>query len=336
MNNSRVLIVLISFVLVTACNDSDMDRDILSPSISEAFPADQSTGIALDATISVVFDEELDPSSLKNVITLASSNGVVIGKTEYDSETFTIRFIPFENLEYYTVYRVNISNTIRDVYQNKIGGESLLFMTLPETEPARYEVTFSNTWSQKTHPKDFPANAHFSGLIGMTHTIDTVLFREGRLASIGIKEMAETGSKTTLISEIEQMITADSAQYILSSDSTSMYPVDVVLEFDIELSHPKVSIVSMIAPSPDWFIAVEGVELYEDGKWLSNKTVTVKSYDSGTDSGLTFTSVNEATNPFVPIAKINEAPLATGGIVPPLGTMKFKRIEKLELENEID
>ena len=34
---------------------------------------------------------------------------------------------------------------------------------------ARYNLTFNATWSAQTHPTEFPASAHFSGLIGMTH-----------------------------------------------------------------------------------------------------------------------------------------------------------------------
>jgi hypothetical protein len=201
------------------------------------------------------------------------------------------------------------------------------FITLPETKPARYEVTFSATWSSETHPVDFPSNPHFSGLIGMTHSVDTSLFRVGDLASAGIKSMAESGSKGALISEMELLIASGSAQYILSGGGIGLSPSEVTLEFIMDLSHPLVSIVSMIAPSPDWFVGVESLGLYGDGKWLSDTTVYIKSYDSGTDSGSTFTSSNNVTNPFVPVFEINYAPLATDGIVVPLGTMTFARID---------
>ena len=38
---------------------------------------------------------------------------------------------------------------------------------------ARYRVTFQATWSAETHPTNFPANPHFSGLVGATHNENT-------------------------------------------------------------------------------------------------------------------------------------------------------------------
>jgi len=69
-----------------------------------------------------------------------------------------------------------------------------------------YTITFNAAWSSETHPLDFPSNAHFSGLIGLTHTADTTLFSTGTTASTGIKNMAETGGKIFLIQEIQGMI----------------------------------------------------------------------------------------------------------------------------------
>jgi hypothetical protein len=35
---------------------------------------------------------------------------------------------------------------------------------------ARYQLTFEATWSDGTHPLEFPPNPHFSGLIGASHS----------------------------------------------------------------------------------------------------------------------------------------------------------------------
>ena len=47
-------------------------------------------------------------------------------------------------------------------------------------ETTQYEVVFEATWSQATHPIDFPPNPHFSGLIGGTHS-DQVSFWEEKM-----------------------------------------------------------------------------------------------------------------------------------------------------------
>ena len=80
------------------------------------------------------------------------------------------------------------------------------------TSSARYQVTFNATWSATTHPTDFPSNAHFSGLIGLTHTENVALFELGGTASQGIINMAETGSKNPLTAEIEAIIAGGQGQ----------------------------------------------------------------------------------------------------------------------------
>lgn len=80
----------------------------------------------------------------------------------------------------------------------------------------------------------------------------------------------------------------------------------------------------MIAPSPDWFIAVRDVELYEKGKWITDKTVEVGAYDAGTDAGVNFTSPNKDETGS--IKRITTPPLATNGKVKSMGTVTFKKI----------
>jgi len=127
-------------------------------------------------------------------------------------------------------------------------------MTQPEPElNARYKLTFNAGWSAQTHPNDFPSSAHFSGLIGMTHNGNTMLFAESEIASDGIKNMAETGGKNPLETEIQNFISIGTGNTLLSGGGINPSPGEVSLEFDVISSHSMVSIVSMVAPSPDWF-----------------------------------------------------------------------------------
>ena len=198
---------------------------------------------------------------------------------------------------------------------------------LPETGSAKYMVTFNASWSEATHPTEFPPNPHFSGLIGMTHSADTSLFYTGTLASLGIKDVAELGRKDNLIAEMKTAIATGKGQFIISGGGIGSSPNSVSVEFDIQLSHPIVSITSMIAPSPDWFVAVHDLLLYDNGKWVQEVTIPVNIYDAGTDSGISFTSDNLPTSPPENITLITTPPLGVDGVVASLGNMVFKRIE---------
>jgi hypothetical protein len=207
--------------------------------------------------------------------------------------------------------------------------ENETVINTPELElNARYKLTFNATWSALTHPNEFPASAHFSGLIGMTHNGNTMLFENAELATDGIKNMAETGNKNPLEAEIQNFISNGSGNDLISGGGISSSPGEVSLEFDVLISHTMVSVVSMLAPSPDWFIAVSNINLIENAEWVSSKTITVDIYDSGTDDGATFASPDEPTVPRVPIFEINTPPLAVYNVVSPLGSITFTKIEQ--------
>lgn len=192
------------------------------------------------------------------------------------------------------------------------------------TEKGKYKLTFNATWSSFSHPNDFPSNPHFSGLIGMTHNAEVQLFGVEKKATTGIKNMAETGSKSPLSDEIDAWISEKKAKSRISGGGIGRSPGSVELEFTIEKSHSLVSVVSMIAPSPDWFIAVREVELYEKDKWITDKTVEVGAYDAGTDAGVNFTSPNKDETGS--IKRITTPPLAVNGKVKSMGTVTFKKI----------
>ena len=202
-------------------------------------------------------------------------------------------------------------------------------LTQPEPEfNARYKITFNATWSAQTHPNEFPSSAHFSGLIGMTHNGNTMLFAKGGIASDGIKNMAETGGKDPLEAEIQNFISIGIGNTLISGGGINPSPGEGSLEFDIVSSYSKVSIVSMIAPSPDWFIAVSNINLIENNEWVTSKTITVDIYDAGTDDGITFVSPDEPTIPRVAIFEIISPPLAINNVVAPLGSITFTKIEQ--------
>lgn len=194
-------------------------------------------------------------------------------------------------------------------------------------ETATYRITFTANWTSSTHPTDYPSNPHFSGLIGMSHNTDATLYMPEEHASTGIKNMAETGSKSALSSEIDAFIQNKSALELISGGGVSSGTASASVEFKVSKTHSLVSMVSMIAPSPDWFVGISGVNLLENDQWVNTKEVTAGTYDSGTDSGTTFTSANLATSPTVPVNAITTAPLAVNGTVVPLGTFKIEKID---------
>jgi hypothetical protein len=192
---------------------------------------------------------------------------------------------------------------------------------------ARYRVTFEGTWSAATHPVDFPSSPHFSPLVGGTHNLAVAFWREGLTASAGIKDMAERGRTMPLDQEVAAAIVAGTAERLLVGGPVDRSPGSVSLEFEISQTHPLVTLVSMIAPSPDWFVGVSALPLLENGRWVDERQVDLVPWDAGTDSGSTFASADAVTTPPQAVARILSMPLSPGGRVTPLGTFTFTRIQ---------
>ena len=176
--------------------------------------------------------------------------------------------------------------------------------TEPVTAPENttYTVTFNATWSAETHPDYYVSNAHFSPFVAYSHNAspEARVFDIGSIASQGIEEMAETGATALLEGEIQSRVTSGS---ILAWVKGRVFdsPGTDQANLDFTQSHSQFTFVSMIAPSPDWFVAVEA-NLFDGVKWSDEIVLELVSYDAGTDSGTDLTSADVDTNPREPIA----------------------------------
>jgi hypothetical protein len=195
----------------------------------------------------------------------------------------------------------------------------------PAPQTARYRVTFDQTWSAATHA--VPANPHFSGLIGGTHDARARFWQPGGLASEGIRLMAERGRQSPLDLEVDAARQAGTAEHVLAGGRPpSGSPATDQLEFQISQRYPLVTLVSMVAPSPDWFVGVDSLPLFENGQWVEERTVLLVPWDAGTDSGRDFDSRDRATSPPEPIMRIGSPPLGASGAAAPMGAFRFTRL----------
>lgn len=191
---------------------------------------------------------------------------------------------------------------------------------------ATYKVTFAATWSAQTHPDGFPGNPHFSRLVGGTHNDMVSFWDNGGPATQGVQNVAELGATSALESEVQDAIDAGTAEHVLVGGGINPSPGNVSLSFSVTTEFPRVTLVSMIAPSPDWFVGVSGLSLWQNGDWVDTLTVDLYLYDAGTDDGTDFTSANAASNPHEPIMRITGYPARVNDQVPPMGTFTFARM----------
>lgn len=191
--------------------------------------------------------------------------------------------------------------------------------------PARYSVTFDGTWSAQTHPLEYPSGAHFSGLVGATHNGDFALFAEGATATAGLERLAEAGAHKPLDDEIRAAVRDGKAGALFEGAPIFAPPGRAQAAFEIDARHPMVSLVAMIAPSPDWFAGVANVSLYENDAWIASKTVPLYAWDAGSDDGTTFMAPDADSQPRGRIAPNAAPPFASAGEARPVATVTFTR-----------
>ena len=189
-----------------------------------------------------------------------------------------------------------------------------------QAQTAAYSVQFDATWTAGTHPLNYPPGPHFSGLVGGTHYGAVVFWAPGELASLGMRRMAEWGSQTELLAEVEAAVQAGTAEHTIAAAPLWTVPGSLSTTFDVSADYPLVTLVAMLAPSPDWFVGVAGLDLRMGGEWVDQVVVDLYVWDAGTDSGANYTSSDLATAPPESMAAKDGAPLTPGV---PVGTFTF-------------
>lgn len=170
---------------------------------------------------------------------------------------------------------------------------------------AAYQVTFEAAWTASSANAAIPGNAHFSPAFAATHADSAALYTTGRTASAGIKQMAETGATGLLEGETRAL-----SQAGLLGDTDKGSRLDATgrttLNLTADSGNDQLTLVSMIAPSPDWFVGTSSFDLCQGGSWVENTSFDLGTYDAGTDSGTTFAAADQATNPEEPIRFLNK------------------------------
>ena len=164
-----------------------------------------------------------------------------------------------------------------------------------QTTSATYTVTFQGNWTTDSTPGGVVGGAHFTTLVGAVHNGMVTFWESGGTATSGVESVAELGATGTFESEVR----AAGANASLVRETIGSSPT-VTATFDIEVTtdRPLFTLLSMIGPSPDWFVGVSGLSLLNaQGQWWSSREVDLFPYDAGTKDGTEFQLGGNDTSP---------------------------------------
>ncbi len=208
----------------------------------------------------------------------------------------------------------------------------LLLTTFSFAQDAFYKIEFISNWSGTTHPTDYPSSsAHWSPLIGTTHKNAAPFLQLGVLASPGVEQVAETGGTSIITNEINVIIATGNAYEIINGSGLSSGIGTITInDVGVDADFQYITLISMIAPSPDWVAQINNVKLTDaTNNWLSSISVDVYATDAGTDSGTTYSSANANTNPAVNISSLENTLPFSDQIV---GTFVFSLQQVLSVD----
>ena len=248
-----------------------------------------------------------------------------------NGESFTVTELKNDRLYQFELRAVNAIGSTRSQPRREGGfpdaGELPTDLSLTPSPPdpapavfsrAEYTVKFTGAWTLAVTPDGLPSDAHFSRLVGGVHNGDVVFLTDTGPASPGVESMAEQGNTTLLKAEIKAA--GDDRLSVLEGTKVTIGPTasESFTEVALTTDHPRVTLVTMIAPTPDWFVGVSGLSMLDSlGGWRAARTVYLHPFDAGTEDGAGFSLSNAATDPPVYIAslvgkgKFSAEPIAT-------------------------
>ncbi|NNC71048.1 MAG: T9SS type A sorting domain-containing protein [Flavobacteriaceae bacterium] len=201
-------------------------------------------------------------------------------------------------------------------------------------QDATYKIEFISNWSSSTHPTDYPSgSAHWSPLIGTTHQNAAFALQLGVVASDGVEQVAETGGTSILTQEINTLITAGVAYEVINGSGLGSGPGTITInDVDVDANFPYISLITMIAPSPDWVAMIGNQKLTDNsGNWINAISVDVYATDAGTDSGATYNSPNADITPHIDMESLQTVVPFSNEIV---GTFVFTLEQVLSTQQE--
>ncbi len=181
-----------------------------------------------------------------------------------------------------------------------------------------FEVIFKGSWFKEDFGTSFPKEgASFGNFVGMTHKRKDDFYKLGEKASQGLAKYAETGDTLALINEIQERINANTSSVKIVGSKVEPTG-EVSVTFRTTLRYKYVSLISKVNPGPDWFVAVENIDL----TLIPNKsTIITKVFlanDAGIKDGLSFNDFGSDTENGV-ITRLSSGDLSLGGVIPSLG-----------------
>lgn len=178
---------------------------------------------------------------------------------------------------------------------------------------ARYSVTFTNSLTPRSFGDLIPADTpiEYSPLTALSHSNRVSVLTLRGFASEAIEAIAETGDNTQLVETVTMLRDGDQGvKTVAVADGPTLPGNLTTLMLDVDCEHPFITVIGMIAPSPDWIVAIANMDLVDSrGRFVRFRAAPLNVYDAGTDDGREFTDPSDLSLDLPSNPQLNIAPL---------------------------
>ncbi|PXF44854.1 Spondin-1 [Gracilariopsis chorda] len=197
---------------------------------------------------------------------------------------------------------------------------------------AVYQVSFTNLLTPENFGELIPSTGLvFSPLAGASHSNRFSFFTIRGFASPQVEQIAETGQNGRFVAQATNLVPTGKVRSVASADGPTMPGTTTSLLFTVDCARPFITMLGMVAPSPDWIVQINNRNMFRDGMFISSENGTLIAYDTGTDDGREFTSPVDASLDIPTEPQKNIAPLVEdetdrfeGRII---GTFDIRKVE---------
>lgn len=180
------------------------------------------------------------------------------------------------------------------------------------TGSANYRITFFNFLNRRNFGSLIPRTGLvFSPLAAVSHSNRISLLTVRGFASPQVQAIAELGDNEPLLNLARRLRREGlGVKSVAAAMGPTMPGGNTSLEVMVDCENPFVTVIGMIAPSPDWIVQISNFDLVSNAKtFLHGSFGYLIAYDGGTDSGRNFTDPADTSLDIPTDPPLNIAPL---------------------------
>lgn len=178
---------------------------------------------------------------------------------------------------------------------------------------ALYNVTFTNFLTNDNFGDSIPEGGLvFSPLAGVSHSNRISFLTVRGFATQTVEEIAETGNNEPFLTRARRLRRQGQPIFtVRGADGPTMPGGKTTLQLRVTCDNPFITVLGMIAPSPDWIVQINNENLVDPmtGKFIETESDNLIAYDGGVDDGREFTPPMDASLDLPTEPRKNIAPL---------------------------